>query len=387
MKFTSVFWKNVQAVNEGAKYIINRGGSRSSKSHSILQLLWLKAKSTPDTIIYMAAYNHKKTLMNIIEPMVNMLGDEWKPELYRKQDGLYRFKNNSIIYFLSMDKPENFTGGEGSDWAYFDESNLAAYGGDIIKQTALRLRHSMFLAFNPNKRPDFILELEEKRKDDVEIIQSTWRDNEFLEQSVINEILAISKVDEFYNKVYNLGVYALDVKEAVYQNWIISDYWPDVYKWSGYSIDWGFSRDETAMVEGRLFEGKLYLRQRIYKTKMTQDEIYNEIQIIAGREPVCCDNSEPRMISHLQSKGLTMLPTKKYAGSILDGIRLMQSVPLVLHSDSTDLINEIQGYRWKKVNGVLVDVPSDRQRDHLLDSARYLCLDKLQTNSGKYSFI
>lgn len=44
MKVTSVFDRNLDAYNIGYRYIVNKGSTRSSKTYSILQLMYLIAK-------------------------------------------------------------------------------------------------------------------------------------------------------------------------------------------------------------------------------------------------------------------------------------------------------------------------------------------------------
>jgi phage terminase large subunit len=382
MRFTKVFWQIIKAAVK-FKYIILKGGSRSSKSHSVMQSLWLKANKKPDQIIIMSALTRGITLKNIVRPLKLIAGESWNADKFNKSEMTYEVGNGSVIYFMSMDKEESFIGVKSTD-AYFDEANLSSYAGEIISQVATRCSGNIYLAFNPSRRPEFLEQLE-ARTDSI-ILHSTWRDNEFLEQTIIDEILTRSKLDEVYNKVYNLGQYAMDVKEAIYNNWEVTDFWPDRYTWRLFGADWGFASDATTLIEGRLYEGKLYLKEHVYGHGMSTDDIAKAFKKAAGRERIVADNSELRLINELNAKGLNITKTKKYAGSILDGIRLMQSVQLMIHSDSINIVREIEVYRWKKVKGILIDEPADRQSDHTLDPGRYICLDKLRMNAGKYSY-
>ena len=55
MNTTSVFAKNAVAFAEGNRYIINQGGTSSSKTYSILQLLYYIASTNDELLISVVA--------------------------------------------------------------------------------------------------------------------------------------------------------------------------------------------------------------------------------------------------------------------------------------------------------------------------------------------
>ena len=364
--------------------MILRGGSRSSKTHSTLQALWLKASTTKNLVVVMGAITMGVTTKNLITPLRKIAAHQWEAKNFGKQESVYRFDNGSIIYFISMDTEDKVVG-LASDYVFLDEANLSRYAGPIIMQLATRMRKSMILAFNPSRRPEWLVELEE-RKDSISL-HSTYLDNEYLEQTVIDEIETRAKIDPYYDAVYRRGIYMVARKLLVFHNWGISDKWPEKFDWELYGADWGFAADPTTLVHVRYADGELWARELLYETELDTMGIYNSIyDKVRLRAPIVGDNSELRLISELQSKGLNIFATRKYPGSIIDGIRLMQGVRINVHSDSSNLKRELESYLWKEVGGVVIDAPADRQADHLLDAMRYVVLDKLRLSVNKYSF-
>ena len=87
----------------------------------------------------------------------------------------------------------------------------------------------------------------------------------------------------------------------------------------------------------------------------------------AGNNLIVCDNSEPRLISELKTKGLkNITPTIKKKGSILSGIALMQDYNIIIDKDSVNLIREFNNYAWKLKGSI----PRDSW-NHGVDASRY----------------
>ena len=77
------------------------------------------------------------------------------------------------------------------------------------------------------------------------------------------------------------------------------------------------------------------------------------------------------MIAAIKTAGFNIKPTKKYAGSVLDGIATVKKYNLKLVAGSKNLFKEITNYSWREKNGQFVDSEPMDAMDDLLDSARY----------------
>ena len=107
MKVTSVFAKNLDAYNEGKRVIVNKGSTRSSKTWSILQLLYIIAEvSEKQLLISVVSESVPHLKRGCIRDFESMLRDEkqWNDKCWNATDKIYRV-NNSRIEFFSADQP------------------------------------------------------------------------------------------------------------------------------------------------------------------------------------------------------------------------------------------------------------------------------------------
>jgi len=61
-------------------------------------------------------------------------------------------------------------------------------------------------------------------------------------------------------------------------------------------------------------------------------------------------------------------------------------VQIMVHQDSVNVIRELRNYAWKrdyKTNQVTNQAEDDN--NHALDALRYVAMEKLKANAGKYS--
>ena len=84
--------------------------------------------------------------------------------------------------------------------------------------------------------------------------------------------------------------------------------------------------------------------------------------------------------------GFNVKPAKKGADSINMGIDILRRYKIHITKSSTNTINEFKFYKWLvDKNGKVINKPATNQADHIIDSVRYVALNKLTTNySGKY---
>src|SRR6478672_6952728 len=103
MKTTSVFSANVKAFNSGVRRIVNKGGTSSSKTYSILQLLLLIAQKRQDTGVTISVVSETLPHLKLgaIRDFDRILKDE---ELYEGRDFtianyIYTFGKATIEFF------------------------------------------------------------------------------------------------------------------------------------------------------------------------------------------------------------------------------------------------------------------------------------------------
>jgi phage terminase large subunit len=56
-----------------------------------------------------------------------------------------------------------------------------------------------------------------------------------------------------------------------------------VFKWKAYGLDFGFTNDPTALIEVMFQEGKLWVRELIYETGLTNADITHKCGLQRSR--------------------------------------------------------------------------------------------------------
>lgn len=102
-----------------------------------------------------------------------------------------------------MDDPEKAKGPR-REILYLNEANNIDYG--VFKQLMMRTKVVCFCDWNPDDEDVWLnTEIEQKRmalKGDVDLIVSTFRDNAYLEEEIVQELLSLKDTDPELWNVY-----------------------------------------------------------------------------------------------------------------------------------------------------------------------------------------
>ena len=252
----------------------------------------------------------------------------------------------------------------------FDKIDLSARRKDKFNK--------IILIFNPTSKAHWLYERfyesqgvepgTSTQTEDTNYIHTTYLDNyKHLSDSVIKQIEKIRDTNTIkYNHII-LGAF-LDVAEGViFNNWKIGDFNEDLDY--GYGMDFGFSNDPTTLVKVAIDEKRklIYLDEKLYLPNLTTDEIFNKIYSEVDNKQIIGDNSEGRLIEELKRKQINIKPCEKGAGSVGEGIKLLQDYEMIVTPTSKNLIKELNNYIWsdKKSNQ-----PVDMY-NHIIDAIRY----------------
>jgi phage terminase large subunit len=390
---TPVGKKLYDAINSpGIKIILMPGGTRSSKTYSIMQNIHLFLSRNTNRRV--TAWRDKQTWVRL-----SILND-WEREFIAKSSlaQLYRstktppvytlIQTNSTLEFSGLDDPQKVHGVAG-DLCWINETVEA--NPETFKQLLQRSRGKIILDYNPSEEESWVYDLE-KRSDTV-TIHSTYRDNPFLPETTIREIEAYEDTpfnrsqgtaSQYHWQVYGLGLPAK--KEGlIYPGYEIIKQWPEEARHLGYGLDFGFHPDPAAFGRAGLLNGRAVLDEIIYETKLNNIIIPGREELpsiqsklrensISGRDLIIADSAGKSNISELKAVGYNIEAVKKYPGSIIDGIELMKKYqPFYITERSINTIKEIKNYTYKKneTTGRYTKDPVDKY-NHLLDLYRYI---------------
>jgi phage terminase large subunit len=218
-------------------------------------------------------------------------------------------------------------------------------------------------------------------KDDVTYIHTTYLDNiDNLDESFVNEVKRIQLNNPEKYKHQILGGWLNKAEGVVYSNWRI-DTFTEV---NGivYGQDFGFSIDPTTLVKVSIDKAKkiIYAKELLYKSGLTTTEIYIENNRYCGNKNlIIADSAEPRLIAELKQRGLNIKGIDK--PKIIDRIALLQDYELIVDTESTNLIKELNNYVWHDKKS---ETPID-DYNHLLDALGYAVWNMIgKPNKGNY---
>jgi phage terminase large subunit len=141
-------------------------------------------------------------------------------------------------------------------------------------------------------------------------------------------------------------------------------------------LDHGFSSDP--MVATRAFVGAdnvLYIDREGYGLHVEVPDMPAVLDgVLPGRHWPCkADCSRPELISYLNGEGYNIIPSRKGAGSVQDGIDFLLSFDrIVVHPRCAHVAEEMGTYSYKtdKLTGRVLPVLEGRH-DHCVDTLRY----------------
>ena len=360
---------------------IVQGGSSSSKTFTIIPFLIDYANKNANKEISIVAESIPHLRRGAMRDFVKIM--EWVGLMdysaWNKSTLTYYFPNGSFIEFFSGDQPDKMRGAR-RDVLFVNEANNVAW--ETYYQLAIRTREFIYIDFNPTA--EFWAHTELKGQTDVDFIILTYRDNEALEASIINEFKKAeekAKTSEYWAnwvKVYVNGEIG-SLQGVVFDNWKPCDAIPQQARLLGYGCDFGYSNDPSTLVAVYQLNNEFYYDELIYQKGLLNSDLARLIK----QHPtamIYADSAEPKSIQELKNYGIRITATEKGADSIMHGISKMQQAPFYVTKRSLNLIKELRAYTWATdKTGATLNKPIDAF-NHAIDAMRYYHL-----GNGKFS--
>ena len=378
IKATPVFRR---IASSDKRFIVLQGGTRSSKTYSTLQwIILVYCQQNQNKVVTIARKTFPTLRMTAMRDFIEILvrSNLYNVSLHDRTNHTYNL-NGNLIEFVGLDQPQKKRGAK-RDLLFMNEANEFSF--EDYFQLNTRTSERVILDFNPSEK--FWAHEKLIGQDNVEFIKSTYLDNPFLEPALIAEIERMKLIDPDYWRVYGLGELGIP-REAVYP------YWNTCPEPRGERVavgmDFGFANDPTAIVELWRDGDDLILHERLYRTGLTNPDIYREIKSIYDTERVTivADSAEPKSIEELRRMGATIIAAKKAQGSVSAGIDLLRRYRLNVTQASPNIRRELESYRYKTDNMGNITNDVVDANNHALDAARYAALHFLaRPNIGKY---
>lgn len=347
---------------------IVQGGTSASKTISILLYLIARAQTdkTPTlTSIVAESFPHLRrgTLRDFL--LIMQEHRYFNDSLWDKTNSVYTFETGSRIEFFSVDQPQKVRGAR-RDRLFVNECNNISF--QAFEELEVRTKDFIFLDYNPTNEFWLFTDVEGKR-DDIEKIILTYKDNEALSPEIVKSIESRKNRPGWW-KVYGLGQLG-EVEGRIYTGWQIIDKIPHEARLERYGLDFGYFPDPAAVVAVYYFNGGYILDQVVCQVEMSNREMANTLKNLP-KAMIVADSAEPKSIAELKAFGLNVVPTEKGKDSLKYTIKAVQDQRISVTQQSVDLIKEYRNYLWDtdRDGKIIPGIPAGGN-DHLLDASRY----------------
>jgi len=381
IKSTVIFEKNYAALNDqGIRFVINEGGSRSSKTYSLCQLVIIYCLQNNNKVVSIIRKTFPALRATVLRDFIEILKELniYSVEDHNKSEHIYTFPNGSIVEFFSVDDEQKIRGRK-RDIAWCNEANELYF--DDFTQLNMRTESKLIFDYNPSESTSWLYELP---MEESILIKSTYKDNPFLPQSIRAQIEDLKRTDEALYQIYALGEKAIS-KSNIYSNWSFIPHRPARFVNYVYGFDFGYNHP-TALMRVYWCDNDIYIEPVIYESYLTTPMLIDKMQSFNVEKTVTivADYARPEIIAELNNAGYDVQNANKVVKKGIDNIKTFG----VFCQDDKALKKEYENYKWKKVGDMITDEPV-KMFDDAMDAIRYATTHIRQeyyTDDSYYAF-
>ncbi len=360
---TKIFKKNYDALqNPEVRFIINEGGSRSSKTYSLCQMLIIYCLENSGVIVSIIRKTFPALRATVMRDFMEILKDLniYSNEQHNKSEHIYTFPNGSIVEFFSVDDEQKIRGRK-RHVAWCNEANELFM--DDFTQLNMRTEQKLIFDYNPSDSTSWLYELP---KDESILIKSTYRDNPFLPDSIKRQIEDLKRTDEALYQIYALGEHAIS-KANIYSNWTFLPHRPSRFTQFVMGLDFGYNHP-TALVRIYWHEKDIFIEPVIYESYLTTTNLIDRMAAMGVEKDIeiIADYARPEIIAEMNNAGYNVLNANKVVKKGIDNIKTFG----VFAMADKYLEKEYQNYKWKKIGDQITDEPV-KLFDDAMDAVRY----------------
>ena len=377
---TKIYAEIQKAIDSGFTTVSLQGSSRSSKTYNTL--IWL--------VVY--CLRHAHTRLSIVRATLPAIKGSvfidlkdillrmgiWDEKCQNKSEFTYQLANGSWIEFFSTDSEQKLRGRK-RDVLFVNEANELSH----IEWQQLKMRTTRFaiIDYNPSFSDEHWICALNADPRTYHFI-STYKDNPFLEQVIVDEIESLRSKNASLWQVYGLGLQAV-IEGLIFKSFSTVGDIPETVKHRWVGMDFGFTNDLTAICEIGIQGDNLYIDEYAYRTQMLSSDIIRVLKERSERRKVISESADPRLIQEIYRAGINIHPVKKFSGSIEAGISKMLEYNIVVTERSANVIKELKNYTYRQdKDGKWLNEPIDCY-NHDIDAVRCVVMSEIMGGERK----
>jgi phage terminase large subunit len=354
----------------------NEGGTASSKTWTVLQILTLAAQNAKSPLlISVVSESFPHLRRGCIRDFFTILGESQDNNpRWSKTDHVYSF-GHGVIEFFSLDEPDKARGGR-RDILFLNEANNNQY--DSYLQLDMRTKLFTFADWNPTSE-FWVHEKGLLQEPENCYIHSTYQDAiHVLPPETVMAIEKLKTTDPNAWRIYGLGLMG-KIEGLVYPNFGQCDALPpgDLF----YGLDFGFSGDPAVLTRHVIQGEDLYSEEMIYQTGLTNQDLATMMKglgVSTGRDEIWADSAEPKSIEEIHRYGFNIKPVAKGKDSVEYGHQRVRQYRQHWTKGSVNCIKEQRNFRYVADKDGRYTEKTMHLFSHGMDSRRYAIAGKTQ---------
>lgn len=375
------------------RYRVCKGGRGSKKSTTTAMWIIYNMMKYPlaNTLVIRRVFNtHKDSTYTQLKWAVNNLGVSHLWHFSKSPlEATYKPTGQKIL-FRGLDDPMSITSITVEVghlcWCWFEEA-FQVMNEDDFNKIDMSIRGELpegyfkqiTLTFNPWSEKHWLKKRFFDNPDKNTLaITTNYTCNEYLGDDDRDIFNTMKEKNIRRYKIEGLGEWGI-AEGLVYDNFEELEFdYREISKRAGvvshFGLDFGYTNDPTAFIALLVDKAnyEIYIFDEIYKTAMTNKDIYAEINYKGySKERIIADSAEPKSIEELKRLGLKRIKgARKGKDSILFGIQKLQDYKFYIHPKCENFTVEVNNYVWDNKDGKVMNKPID-EYNHLMDALRY----------------
>lgn len=350
------------------------GGRYSLKSHTVARTVLLRARMAKTRVACFREFQNS-IAESSFQLLVDIINKYELHDFQATNNSIINTVNGSDFLFKGLwNNEQSIKSIEGIDLAWCEEAQtISEKSLEVLTPTVRKQGSQIIYTYNRLLEEDPVHKrLVIDGRPDTLIINVNY--DIAVKYKMITDVILKEIEDDklrrpaLYKHKWLGEPYGLDKK--IYSDWRIIDSLPHEARLERYGLDFGYSIDPTAIIALYKYNDGWIIDEVAHQKGMLNKNIA-DIFANVPRSLVMADNAEPKSIDELKLYGVNILPVKKGADSVEQGIQFVQTQRISVTKRSSNVIREYCNYMWMTdKDGKTVQVPTPTD-NHAMDAIRY----------------